>query len=191
MIRRRLTFSNVLSFVALFVALSAGSYAAIALPKNSVGSAQLKAKAVTTPKIATNAITTETIAADAVDGSKVKDGSLSGADINVSTLGKVPSAAAADSAAISRVKIVSANGNSRTAAGEFQCPCPVDSITANCDAGLVVIGGGGSLSDQNHQLMNDSFPSGTSGWTVHVSNAGTTTPAFTSYAICAPAASTQ
>src|SRR5438093_1138676 len=98
MIRRRLTFSNVVSFVALFVALSAGSYAAVTLPKNSVGPKQLKAKAVTTPKIRNSAVSAPKIARNAVDGTKVKDGSLTGADLNLATLGKVPSAAAAESA---------------------------------------------------------------------------------------------
>ncbi len=51
MIHKRLTFSNVTSFIALFVALSAGSYAAISLPANSVGSKQIKTKAVTNAKL--------------------------------------------------------------------------------------------------------------------------------------------
>jgi hypothetical protein len=40
--RRRLTFANVTALLALFFALSAGSYAAITLPKNSVTSKQVK-----------------------------------------------------------------------------------------------------------------------------------------------------
>ena len=107
MIRGRLTFANVVSFMALFVALSAGSYAAIALPKNSVGSKQIKANAVSTPKIKSHAVTGTKIAPDAIDTTKVKDGSLTGADLNLTTLGKVPAAVAADtagSAPIARVK---------------------------------------------------------------------------------------
>jgi hypothetical protein len=42
MIKSRLTFSNVVSCIALFVALGGVSYAAITIPANSVGSAQLK-----------------------------------------------------------------------------------------------------------------------------------------------------
>lgn len=197
MIRKRLTFSNVVSFVALFVALSAGSYAAISLPANSVSTKQIRAKAVTNaklasnavsaPKIQSNAVTGPKIAADAIDGSKVKDGSLSGADINLSSLGKVPSAAAADSAAIARVKTVSANGASRANTGNP----PIDSATATCDSGLTVIGGGVSVSDPTNQLVFDSYPSGTGAWSGHVANGGSATPNFTVYAICAPAASTQ
>ena len=87
-LRRRLTFANVISVIALFAALGGGAYAAVALPKNSVGSKQLKKNAVTSAKIGKNAVT----------GAKVKDGSLTGADINLATLPKVGSASNADNA---------------------------------------------------------------------------------------------
>jgi hypothetical protein len=70
-VRRRLTFANVISCLALFVALSGAAYAA-GLSKNSVGTKQIKNEAVT--------------------AAKVKKGSLTGAQINVSTLGTVPTA---------------------------------------------------------------------------------------------------
>jgi hypothetical protein len=50
-IREKLTFANVLACLALFVALGGASYAAMRLPKNSVGSKQLKAGAVTPIKL--------------------------------------------------------------------------------------------------------------------------------------------
>jgi len=68
----------VISVVALFVALGGTSYAITQLPKNSVGTNQLKKNAVT--------------------GAKVKDGSLSGTDLDVATLGTVPSAISANRA---------------------------------------------------------------------------------------------
>jgi hypothetical protein len=81
--RERLTYANVMSTVAAFLALGgATAIAASHLEKNSVGSRQLKAKAVTTGKLAPNAI----------NGSKVADGSLTGADIKIDQLGTVPSA---------------------------------------------------------------------------------------------------
>ena len=43
--------NNSIAIIALFVALGGTSYAAIALPKNSVGTAQLKKNAVTTAKV--------------------------------------------------------------------------------------------------------------------------------------------
>jgi hypothetical protein len=74
----------IVAVVALIAALAGTAVAAnkIKLQKNSVGSRQLKRKAVTTGKIANNAI----------NGQKVKDGSLTGADINLNALGTVPSA---------------------------------------------------------------------------------------------------
>src|SRR5437870_851573 len=56
----RLTFSNVMSIVAVCIALGGASYAALTFPSNSVGNKQLKKNAVT--------------------GSKVRNGSLSTAD---------------------------------------------------------------------------------------------------------------
>jgi hypothetical protein len=50
--RRHLTFSNVTALVALFVALGGVSYAAIVLPKNSVGAKQLKKDSVSSAKVA-------------------------------------------------------------------------------------------------------------------------------------------
>ena len=44
--RKHLTFANVVSCLALFVALGGTGYAAIKLPKNSVGTAQIKTNAV-------------------------------------------------------------------------------------------------------------------------------------------------
>ena len=70
-LRTRLTFANVTSCLALFVALG-GFAVAAGLPKNSVGAKQLKNNAVTTAKIKQSAVT--------------------GAKINLSTLGTVPSA---------------------------------------------------------------------------------------------------
>jgi hypothetical protein len=78
----------IVAFVALVVALGGTSYAAIALPKNSVGPKQIKKGAVKKAKIARNA----------VDGSKVRNGSLTGDDLRLATLGTVPSAARADTA---------------------------------------------------------------------------------------------
>ncbi len=51
-IRRGLTFANVTSLLALFVALGGVSYAATGLPAHSVGTTQLRSKSVTLAKIA-------------------------------------------------------------------------------------------------------------------------------------------
>jgi hypothetical protein len=50
-LRPRLTYANVIASLALFLALAGGSYAALQIPKNSVGNKQLKRNAVTSSKV--------------------------------------------------------------------------------------------------------------------------------------------
>src|SRR4051794_40239775 len=54
--RSHLSFANVVSMLALFVALGGVSYAALKLPKNSVGSKQIKANAVKSGKVKNGAL---------------------------------------------------------------------------------------------------------------------------------------
>jgi hypothetical protein len=61
-LRSRLSYANVMATVAVFIALGGASYAAVKLPKNSVGTKQIKKNAVI--------------------GSKVKRGSLSAGDLS-------------------------------------------------------------------------------------------------------------
>jgi hypothetical protein len=75
-IRKRLTYANVMSSIAVFLVLGGAAFAASQLPKNSVGTKQLKKNSVTTAKI--------------------KNGAVTGSKVNSSTLGKVPSASNAD-----------------------------------------------------------------------------------------------
>ncbi len=67
-IRDKLTYANVMATIAVFLALGGGAYAALRVPKNSVGHRQLKKNAVT--------------------GSKVRDGSLSGRDLRRGSVGQ-------------------------------------------------------------------------------------------------------
>ena len=64
-LRLRLSYANVTATLALFIALGGSSYAALRLPRNSVGSAQIRA--------------------GAVHSSEVKNGSLRTADLSAST----------------------------------------------------------------------------------------------------------
>jgi hypothetical protein len=61
-IRSRLSYANVMATIAVFIALGGASYAAVKVPKNSVGTKQIKKNAVI--------------------GSKVKRGSLSAGDLS-------------------------------------------------------------------------------------------------------------
>jgi len=76
--RRHLTFANVMSVIAVFIALGGASYAAVNLPKNSVGTKQLKKKSVGTKQLKGNA----------VNSNKVKNFSLRANDFK---RGQIPS----------------------------------------------------------------------------------------------------
>jgi hypothetical protein len=55
-IRSHLSFANLVSLIALFVALGGTTYAAVTLPKNSVGARQIKKNAVTASEVKRNAV---------------------------------------------------------------------------------------------------------------------------------------
>ena len=79
--RKHLSFANVVSMLALFVALGGVSYAALKLPKNSVGSKQIKKNAVKSGKIKAGAVGNGKLRADAITGEKVLDGSIGLSDL--------------------------------------------------------------------------------------------------------------
>lgn len=89
-IRKRLTYANVMSSIAVFLVLGGAAFAATQLPKNSVGSKQLKKNAVTTAKI--------------------KNGAVTASKVDVSGFPTVPSATTANNAshALSADKATSA-----------------------------------------------------------------------------------
>lgn len=83
----------IVAMVALFIALSGGAYASVAI--NQVRSVHIKNGEVKAVDLATNAVTAAKLKANAVNGSKVADDSLTGADINEASLAGVPAAASA------------------------------------------------------------------------------------------------
>jgi hypothetical protein len=91
----------VVACLALGIALGGTSYAAIKLPRNSIGTKQLKKNAVTSPKVRNNALT--------------------GADVLESSLAKVPAAKAADTAALATLATTATTattaGNANTVGG--------------------------------------------------------------------------
>lgn len=79
-IRCHLTYANVMATAAVFIALGGVSYAAVKLPKNSVGTAQIKSNAVNGSKIKSSTITGSDVRNGSLSGADVQDGSLSQAD---------------------------------------------------------------------------------------------------------------
>ena len=110
---------NAIGLLALFVALSGTSYAAITLPRNSVGTTQLKQNAVTGPKI--------------------KKGAVTAAKINFTNFPMVPAADFATEAANPNpsLSITYVRGPiTSIAAGGFGTP------VATCPTGSTAIAGG-------------------------------------------------
>ncbi|WP_193607208.1 hypothetical protein [Nocardioides lijunqiniae] len=101
---RRLTYANVVSTLALVIAVGGGGAAVAAgLAKNSVGS----------PQIRDGAVKRADLGRGSVVSAKVKDGSVTGADVKEASLGRVPSAKRADAAAVADNvlgAVVNANG---------------------------------------------------------------------------------
>jgi hypothetical protein len=79
-VRNKLTYSNVIASLALFVALS-GIAVAAGLPKNSVGPKQLKRGAVTAAKIRKGAVKTAKLGRGAVTAGKLAPGSVTAGNI--------------------------------------------------------------------------------------------------------------
>lgn len=81
-IRPHLTYSNVMSTIAVFGVLAGGS----AWAATKIGPNQIKAGAVTAKKLHKNAVTTNKVRNNAITGAKVKDESLTGDDVDEATL---------------------------------------------------------------------------------------------------------
>ena len=75
-VRGRLGFANTISVVALFVALGGASYAAVSLPRNSVGTQQLRGDAVTHSKLAPGSVDTQQLRDRSVEASKLAVGGV-------------------------------------------------------------------------------------------------------------------
>lgn len=84
--RPKLTFANLISCLALFVALG-GLAVAAGLPKNSVGTKQLKKNAVTAAKIKEGAVGATKISDDAVGATKISDGAVGATKIQDGAIG--------------------------------------------------------------------------------------------------------
>jgi hypothetical protein len=160
----------VVACIALAVALGGTSYAAIRLPANSVGTKQLKRNAVTGPKIKRNAVT--------------------GGHVVESTLAKVPSAAAADTAtsATTAGSAPVARLDYQSAVVALPSTFAVTRGTVNCPSGLNATGGGAKITDPANAFILDTNPVGKAGW--EATARSDTNQNMTVYVICAQAATT-
>ena len=142
---------------------------------------------------------------NSLSGNRLVNRSVTGSKIQLSTLGTVPSAAnatnatnatnAANAATASIAKVTYVANSATVPAPNQNGPTPATLVTATCPSGTTVIGGGGSVSNEDDGLVNDSYPNGKTSWSVDFFNNGGPPPSTdvitaTVTAICAPAAAT-
>jgi hypothetical protein len=170
------------ALLALFVALGGASYAAVSLPKNTVGSKQLKAGAVGAADIHKNAITSK----------KVKDRSLLARDFKA---GQLPSGSAGPKGDPGTNGTNGATSVVVRFAEETTPDNNNDSASVNCNPGERATGGAVRLISGSGANVTYFNPGGSpipdaqgatpTGWTVSYFNNSGQTDTFRVYAICA------
>jgi hypothetical protein len=209
-IRKRLTYANVMSSIAVFLMLGGATAIAAGLGKNTVGTRALKKNAVTNVKVADGAVSGSKLAAGAVDGSKVLDNSLTGSDINASTLGTVPSATKATTATTANTANTATTATTATKAIQLSKVTVVKvdfavasgagantTETATCPVGTQAISGGVRADpvSNNGAVVTSRPVSGTSGapvtgetfdgWRASVTNTAAGVLSSSVWAVCA------
>lgn len=146
-VRKRLSYANVTSSIALFLALGGGAAAVAAsqLPANSVGPRQLQANAVQTGFIARNAVKTGKIAPEAVRAGKLATDAVPTNRLrdNAVTAPKIAAngviAAKIAGGAVTAGKL--GKVNTRTVSGSVAAN-GVGTFTITCQPGEVLLSGG-------------------------------------------------
>jgi hypothetical protein len=93
-IRKRITYANVMSSIAVFLVLGGGAaYAA-----KKIGSNEIKGNSITTGKIKKEAVSASKIKKNSITTAKIANGAVTGAKLNLGTVGTVPNAAHANTA---------------------------------------------------------------------------------------------
>jgi hypothetical protein len=151
-LRDKLSYANVMSTIAVALALGGTSYAAVKLPSNSVGSPQIKASAVKASEIASSAVTS----------ADVRNRSLLARDF---ALGQVPTGATGATGATGLAGPPGVQGAAGPAGvvgavtvqrEDFNLPdtgTPTG-LQVGCPAGTKVVGGGSSADLTN----TDAYP---------------------------------
>jgi hypothetical protein len=86
-VRKRLSFANVTSMLALFIALGGSAYAAAQLPSNSVGKSQIRASAVGKSEAATNAIGRSEVRSSAIGTSEIATNGVGSSEVKTNAIG--------------------------------------------------------------------------------------------------------
>jgi hypothetical protein len=165
----------IVAVIGLIVAMGGTSYAAIKLPRNSVGPRQIRAGAVGSSEVRDRALGVR-------DLSRQARAALRGAQGPPGPPG--PAGGAGGGAAAVALTVRTAPGTIGPAGPNNEVTG--DAVTAACLAGERVVGGGVSLDDVPNTTVHDSFPAANgTAWSAHVGNDEGAANTFTVYAICA------
>ncbi|MGZ4270414.1 MAG: hypothetical protein ACXVSX_14540 [Solirubrobacteraceae bacterium] len=175
-LRQRLTYANVTATAALFVALGGSSYAAVTLPRNSVGAAQLRKSSVRSDKVRDRSLEVRDLSLRARESLRGQRGPVGPQGPPGGT-----GSSGSSSGGTSGIGLVY-----RTATGSVGASAS-NSTTASCDPGQHVTGGGLRVDTGSDASARESYPSSSNtAWTARVGNddlsAGAT---YTVIAICA------
>jgi hypothetical protein len=86
-VRKHLSFANVASMLALFIALGGSAYAAAQLPANSVGKAQIRSSAVGKSEAATGSIGRSEVRSSAIGRSEIATNGVGSSEIRTNAIG--------------------------------------------------------------------------------------------------------
>jgi hypothetical protein len=184
---KTLSFSNVLSLVALFVALGGSVYAAgkingSQIKANSLPGNRVKAKTLTAKQVKPGSLTGTQIKAGSLTGAQIKAGSLTGTQIQAGSLtGTQINASTLSGVTASKLASI------QYASSKVPLGAVAATSTASCPAGTNIIGGGATVSNDDLDFVNDSGPNATrNGWTA--TGFGEPGDSMTVTAICTAAA---
>ena len=182
---------HIVGYLALFIALGGTSYAAVSLPKNSVGTKQIKNSAVTGAKVKNNSLSQKDLSAAARAALRGGTGpaGLPGAKGDKGDPGSPGTPGADGAPGLSGVEMVTASASNTINT--------LATLTADpeCPSGKKVIGGGVDISlsigsFSTGPIVEESHPVvslGLEGWTASVRGQNNDDWGITVYAICANA----
>jgi hypothetical protein len=181
-LRERMTYGNVVATLALFVALGGTSYAAVTLPRNSVGATQLRTGAVRSDEVKDRSLGVSDLSLGArrsLQGQQGVPGPVGpqGPPGDPGgTIGTPGSPALALTYVAQEGTAPGTTGNSVVA-----------TATANCPAGRRVVGGGVRVDVGDDASSRESYPNvNNTAWTGVVGNDNPNPATFTVIAICTP-----
>ena len=180
-VRRHLTYANVMATTAVFLALGGASYAAVAIPKDSVGTAQLRAHAVTAAKVKKGTLLPSDFKPGQLPRGATGATGAIGATGAQGPQGPQGQPGATGSPGLSNYQIVTSDVQLAFADSE-------DGVFEACPANTEVIGGGVDNDSGSSSIdVHSSYPSADpDGWQVFVdNNSSSGFETFTAYAICA------